>query len=103
MTWTINCTLKFTQLMDRQGRYDHVILATHADTTMRLLGGQITEVEKEVLSCFEYASNEIVIHTDASLMPKSKAAWSSWNVIASSTAANTKDEEAVNTPICLTY
>jgi len=58
--------------------FDRVILACHADQALRLLGAP-SERERALLSCFEYQSNPTVVHTDASVMPKKKLAWSSWN------------------------
>ena len=39
------------------------------------------EYEKRILSKFKYIPNSAVLHTDESLMPKKKIAWSSWNSI----------------------
>ena len=61
--------------------YDQIVLATHADVSLRLLGEGATEAERRVLSAFEYESNEVVLHTDASAMPRSRRVWSSWNAI----------------------
>ena len=60
--------------------YDHVILASHADQSLKLLENP-TEDEKRVLSKFEYIPNTAILHTDEMLMPKKKVAWSSWNSI----------------------
>ncbi|HEY8502172.1 MAG TPA: hypothetical protein VIL21_05765, partial [Solirubrobacterales bacterium] len=38
-----------------------------------------SEAEREVLGAIPYQRNEAVLHTDASLMPRRRAAWSSWN------------------------
>ena len=35
--------------------------------------------ERELLSALPYRPNEAVLHTDASLMPKRRRAWASWN------------------------
>jgi predicted NAD/FAD-binding protein len=36
-------------------------------------------IEREVLGAIPYKDNDVVLHTDDSLMPKRKAAWASWN------------------------
>ena len=59
--------------------FDEVVFATHADTTLRLLGDAATEDERRTLGAFSYTSNMVVLHTDTSFMPRRKAAWSSWN------------------------
>jgi predicted NAD/FAD-binding protein len=58
--------------------YDKVILATHGDEALALLDEPTTE-EQSLLSKFKYQKNKTVLHTDASIMPKTKRAWSSWN------------------------
>jgi predicted NAD/FAD-binding protein len=58
--------------------FDHVVLATHADQTLRLLANP-TAAEREILGAFPYQQNECVLHTDASLLPRRRRAWASWN------------------------
>ncbi|MFT7669812.1 MAG: putative NAD/FAD-binding protein [Planctomycetota bacterium] len=58
--------------------FDRVVLATHADTSLRLLA-DATPLEREVLSPFKFQRNEVVLHTDAQLMPRRRRAWASWN------------------------
>ena len=60
--------------------YDQVILASHADQSLKLLENP-TELEKNILSKFKYISNLGILHTDTNLMPRKKIAWSSWNSI----------------------
>ncbi len=59
-------------------RFDEVVIATHGDTALALLDDQTMD-ERRVLGAFRYSRNLTVLHTDASLMPKRKAAWTSWN------------------------
>ncbi|MDP4151420.1 MAG: FAD-dependent oxidoreductase [Bacteroidota bacterium] len=61
-----------------QALFDRVILACHADQALELLGDP-TPDERRLLSCFSYHRNVAVLHTDASVMPRKKLAWSSWN------------------------
>jgi len=58
--------------------FDQVVLATHADQTLRLLDTPTT-AEREVLGAFPYQKNECVLHTDSSLLPRRRRAWASWN------------------------
>jgi predicted NAD/FAD-binding protein len=46
--------------------YDHVILATHSDTALKILsaGGLVTPLENQILSGFEWTKNEAVLHSD---------------------------------------
>jgi predicted NAD/FAD-binding protein len=58
--------------------FDKVIFACHADQALKLLENPTAE-EKRLLSPFRYQANAAVLHTDESIMPKSKLTWSSWN------------------------
>lgn len=59
-------------------QYDRVIIATHADQALRLLGDPSPE-EQRLLSPWEYQLNHTVLHTDSSLLPQQRSAWSAWN------------------------
>ncbi|EQA35966.1 NAD(P)-binding Rossmann-like domain protein [Leptospira inadai serovar Lyme str. 10] len=58
--------------------FDKVILASHADTSLKLLK-KPTSLQKELLSQFSYQRNIATLHTDDSVMPRKKSTWSSWN------------------------
>ena len=58
--------------------FDQVVLACHSDQALRLLADP-TRAEKECLSTIPYQDNEVVLHTDTSLLPAKRRAWSSWN------------------------
>jgi uncharacterized protein len=62
--------------------FDHVVIATHADRALAILADP-TVSEEKLLGAFRYSRNLAVLHTDASLMPKRRAVWSSWNYIGS--------------------
>jgi predicted NAD/FAD-binding protein len=61
-----------------QQRFDHVILACHADEALGMLK-EATAEEQRVLGAFEFSKNRVVLHTDISQLPKRPAAWASWN------------------------
>jgi predicted NAD/FAD-binding protein len=61
-------------------RFDQVVIATHGDTALALLDDPTPE-EERLLGCFKYSRNMIALHTDATLMPKRRRAWCSWNHI----------------------
>ncbi len=72
------------QLNDAHGGqhvFDDVVVATHADQALRMLA-DASDDERRVLAAFRYSRNEAVLHGDAALMPKRRAAWSSWNYVA---------------------
>ena len=62
----------------RVERFDRVVLAVHSDQAQRLLV-DATEVERAVLASVAYQRNEVLLHTDASVMPRARRAWASWN------------------------
>ncbi|HVK78175.1 MAG TPA: FAD-dependent oxidoreductase [Kofleriaceae bacterium] len=65
----------------REHRFDRVVLATHADTALALLAAP-TDDERAVLGSFGYSRNHVVLHGDAAVMPRARAAWASWNYVA---------------------
>ncbi|PVH84876.1 FAD/NAD(P)-binding domain-containing protein [Cadophora sp. DSE1049] len=69
--------------------FDHVILATHGDQALSILGSSATKEEKAVLSCFKTSRNEVVLHSDIKLMPRKRSAWSSWNYMTLSSQSKT--------------
>jgi predicted NAD/FAD-binding protein len=58
--------------------FSAVVLAAHADQSLAMLADASPQ-EREILSAFPYQSNEIVLHSDASLLPRKRRAWASWN------------------------
>ena len=71
------------EIVDARGerrRFDHVVVATHADQALNLIATP-THDERRLLGAFRYARNEAVLHGDAGLMPKRRAAWAAWNYL----------------------
>jgi predicted NAD/FAD-binding protein len=58
--------------------FDQVVVATHSDQALAVLADP-SEAEREILGAIPYQRNEAVLHTDRSLLPRRRAAWSSWN------------------------
>jgi predicted NAD/FAD-binding protein len=58
--------------------YDEVVLACHADQALRLLEDP-SEKEGAMLRGFPYQRNRTLLHTDANVLPRKRAAWASWN------------------------
>jgi predicted NAD/FAD-binding protein len=78
--------------------YDHVIVATHGDQAHDLILPEADFEEKEILSGFKTSNNTAVLHSDLSLMPRCRSAWSSWNYITKSSATSSNVDQ-----VCLTY
>ena len=77
--------------------FDAVVLAGHSDQSLALLGAQATADEQAVLGAIRYHRNRAVLHTDATLLPKTQKAWAAWNYERS--AAVAQEQSAV----CLHY
>jgi predicted NAD/FAD-binding protein len=58
--------------------FDRVIIATHSDQALRMLSDP-TPRERELLTAFEYQTNEVALHTDSRVLPRRRRAWASWN------------------------
>jgi uncharacterized protein len=70
--------------------FDAVVIATHPDQGLRLLSDP-TPAERRVLGAFRYSRNAAVLHTDASVLPRSRRARASWNYQLRSCAATAGD------------
>ena len=64
----------------RAERFPRVVVATHPDQALRLLDPP-TRAEREVLGAFRYTSSQVLLHTDARLLPQARAARASWNYL----------------------
>lgn len=67
-------------LTDKEGKdyeFDHVIFASHADQTYKIISDK-TKQEKKILSKIKFSKNTAILHKDQKQMPKNKRAWASW-------------------------
>ena len=90
----MNGSVIVTGSTGRSEQYDHIVMASHADQTLKMLADP-SAGEQQHLSAFRYSRNLAVLHTDDSFMPKRRAIWSSWNYIGA--RDNTSDG------VCVTY
>ena len=58
--------------------FDQMVLACHSDQALALLS-DADSIERSVLGAIRYQPNEVVLHTDASLLPRNRKAWAAWN------------------------
>ncbi len=58
--------------------FDKAILACHADQALSLIADPRPE-ESRLLREFKYQRNVATLHTDPSVMPRTRLAWASWN------------------------
>jgi predicted NAD/FAD-binding protein len=59
-------------------RFDHAVLAVHADQALRMLADP-SPLETDLLGQFPYRANRVRLHTDERVMPRRRKAWASWN------------------------
>ncbi|MDX1491800.1 MAG: FAD-dependent oxidoreductase [Pseudohongiellaceae bacterium] len=59
-------------------QFDQVIFACHSDQALALLN-EADAIETEILQAIRYQENEVVLHSDISVMPSNRRAWASWN------------------------
>ncbi|RNL66518.1 NAD(P)/FAD-dependent oxidoreductase [Zhongshania marina] len=95
----LNCSVskvrRFTDhvmITDHQGenhRFDHVVMASHADQSLAMLDDASAE-ETRLLAAFAYEENEAVLHRDEKLMPVLGQVWSSWNYLSDSKQQGSK-------------
>ncbi len=79
----------------RAERFDAVVFACHSDQAHSLLADP-SPAEARLLPSVRYQPNRVVLHTDASLLPRSRRAWSSWNYL----SADDPDGER---PVAVSY
>ena len=58
--------------------FDEVVIACHSDQALALISDASAD-EKSVLSAMPYSENNVILHTDESLLPHRRNAWASWN------------------------
>jgi uncharacterized protein len=68
------------QIATRDGveTFDHVVLASHSDQSLRLLQ-DASAAERKLLGAVQYQPNRAVLHTDISCLPERRKAWAAWN------------------------
>jgi len=77
-------------------QFDKVIIASHSDQALSLLATPTPET-CATLGAIRYQSNQAVLHTDTTVLPKRRAAWAAWNY---ERAANPSQE---GLRVCLHY
>ena len=88
------------RVQDQTERFDKVIVATHSDQALAMLA-DASVAERAVLSAIAYQPNTVVLHTDASVLPRRPKAWAAWNYHAAAPQAGAP-AQAPNT-VCLHY
>ena len=60
--------------------------------------GGASPAESKALGAIKYQPNEVYLHSDASLMPRTRAAWASWNCLKGSRGTDGDDKS-----VCVSY
>jgi len=76
--------------------FDRAVLACHSDQALAMLR-EPTTAEREVLGAIRYQPNEVVLHTDPTVMPRRRGAWAAWNVW------SPEDRDIAGDPVRVTY
>jgi len=63
---------------DQALAFDEVVFACHGDQVLPLLA-DASALEREILGAFRYRPNPVWLHQDASVLPRRRRAWASWN------------------------
>ncbi len=61
-------------------QFDDVVMASHSDQSLAMLA-DATPAERAALSAVRYQPNEMVLHADDRMMPKSRKCWASWSYV----------------------
>ncbi len=78
--------------------FDDVVLTVHTDVALRILGSEVSDEYRNVLTGIPYQANAIYLHADRDWMPKSKDSWASWNVV-----SKREDAHTDASPVCMSY
>jgi len=70
--------IRLRDAQGNEGRFDHVVVACHADQALRMLADARPH-EREILGAFPYQPNDAILHTDTGVLPANRLAWASWN------------------------
>ena len=72
----------FIEITDNEGNtseVDHIIFSQNPSKVVNILS-DIQKNELDILGKFKANKNTAYLHSDKSIMPKTKKIWSSWNI-----------------------
>jgi len=91
------------EIKDAKGgsdKFDHIVMATHTNVTLAILGDEVSAGQREVLEGVPYSNNDIYLHRDPALMPKDPRVWASWNCL---DQTDLNKEAPSSRPVCVSY
>lgn len=63
---------------DEHHHFDQVVFACHSDQALGMIADPSAE-ELDILGAIAYQRNDVVLHTDSSVLPSNRRAWAAWN------------------------
>jgi len=75
--------------------FDAVVLACHAPEALAMLA-DASLPEREILGAVRYQANKAYLHTDTTLLPRTRKVWSAWNYLA-------PRGQGDRHPVCVSY
>ena len=91
------------EIVDGKGgkdAFDQLVMATHSDVSLKILGDLLSPGQREVLNAIPYADNDIYLHRDTALMPRDRRVWASWNCLDQTELNKSAPSER---PVCVSY
>jgi len=82
--------------------FDAVFIAAHSDEALKILS-DVSDHERAVLGAIEYQENHAILHTDSSVLPKCKRAWSAWNYHLTRPTQSNTGSLTESEPVALSY
>src|SRR5579862_1885699 len=58
--------------------FDQVVIAAHSDQALKMLADP-SGAELAILGAMRYQANDVLLHTDTSMLPRCRRAWACWN------------------------
>lgn len=62
----------------QEHHFDQVIFGCHSDQALAMIADP-TDKELDILGAMGYQNNDVVLHTDTSVLPDNRRAWAAWN------------------------
>lgn len=72
--------VEVTTAAGKTEHFDQLFIATHSDQALGMLADP-SDLERAVLGAIPYQGNDVVLHTDTSLLPRKRCTWAAWNYL----------------------
>ena len=78
---SIRRTSQYVEIIPFNGepeKFDQVFIACHSNQALKMLQDP-SDIECKVLKAIPYQNNDVILHTDDTILPKRRLAWAAWN------------------------